>query len=226
MASETAEIGEAAEHEAHGKGFTGLIRFTFVGFAGGLIAGVILDQLGFQRSGVGQWFVRTLSGEGESIFEGIYALRQRLRKAAGSMAEAYGWGKVLGMPVPWVIDWISRAAGVDVYGVGGFYIPYFYALSDQIGANISGLVYLYRKERNLRKALGMYFRSPVMVASLLVITLVPLGLFAARLLGFSPTTQIYTALETIVANLCWVPPLVGWLRERRQAREAKGEHKS
>jgi len=225
MASETIEKTGAAEHEAHGKEFTELIRFTFVGFAGGLIAGAILDQLGLQRSGVGQWFVRTLSGEGESIFEGIYALRQRLRKAAGSMAEAYGWGKVLGMPVPWVIDWISRAAGVDVYGVGGFYIPYFYALSDQIGANISGLVYLYRKERNLRKALGMYFRNPVMLSSLLVITLVPLGLFAVRSLGFSPTTQIYTALETIVANLCWVPPLVGWLRERRLTREAKGEHK-
>jgi len=226
MASETTEIGEAAEHEAHGREFTELVRFTFIGFAGGLIAGVILDQFGLQRSGLGQWLVRTLSGEGESIFEGLYALRQRFRKAAGSMAEAYGWGKLLGMPVPWVIDWISRAAGVDVYSVGGFYIPYFYALSDQIGANISGLVYLHRTEKNWRKVFGMYFRSPVMVASLLVITLVPIGLFTARWLGFSPTTQIYTALETIVANLCWVPPLVGWLIERRQAREAKGENQS
>jgi hypothetical protein len=33
-------------------------------------------------------------------------------------------------------------------------------------------------------------------------------------LGFSPTTQVYTALETMAANLCWIPPLVGWLREK------------
>ncbi len=220
----TGVVKETAEGKR--KEFTELIKFTFVGFAGGLIAGVILDQLGFQRSGLGQWFVRTLSGEGESIFEGIYALRQRFRRATGSMAEAYGWGKFLGMPVPWVIDWVSRFAGVNVYGVGSFYIPYFYAHSDQIGANISGLIYLYRQERNWRKALSRYVRNPVMLASLLVITLVPLGLFIVRLLGFSPTTQVYTALETIVANLCWVPPLVGWLRERAPVREAKGENKS
>jgi hypothetical protein len=36
-----------------------------------------------------------------------------------------------------------------------------------------------------------------------------------RLSGFSPTTQRRTALETIGANLGWVPPLVGWARERR-----------
>lgn len=222
------EVGkaEAESHESHGKQFTELIRFTFIGFAGGLIAGFILDQLGLQRSGVGQWFVRSLSGEGESIFEGIYALRQRFRKAAGSMAEAYGWGKLLGMPVPWVIDLVSRAAGVNVYGVGGFYIPYFYAQSDQIGANISGLIFLKRTEKTWRKALGSYLRNPVMLASLLVILLVPLGLLIARSLGFSPTNQVLTALETIVANLCWVPPLVGWLRERRLTREAKNANQS
>ena len=30
------------------------------------------------------------SGEGESLLEGIYALRQRMRGSVGSMAEAYG----------------------------------------------------------------------------------------------------------------------------------------
>lgn len=220
----TGVVKETAEGKR--KEFTELIKFTFIGFAGGLIAGVILDQLGFQRSGLGQWFVRTLSGEGESIFEGIYALRQRFRRATGSMAEAYGWGKLLGMPIPWLIDWVSRAAGVNVYGIGGFYIPYFYALSDQIGANISGLIFLKRREKSWGKALGLYIRNPVMLTSLLVILLVPIGLLAARWLGFSPTNQVLTALETIVANLCWLPPLVGWLRERRQAREVKGEDKS
>jgi hypothetical protein len=54
-----------------------------------------------------------------------------------------------------------------------------------------------------------------MLASLLVILIAPIGLLVARLYGFSPTTQIYTALETIAVNLCWVPPLVGWLRKEK-----------
>lgn len=62
------------------------------------------------------------------------------------MSEAYGWGKFLFIPLPWSIYLGSRPLGVDVYGVEGFYIPYFYALSDQIGANISGLFFLRKKE--------------------------------------------------------------------------------
>jgi hypothetical protein len=130
------------------------------------------------------------------------------------MAEAYGWGKLFGMAVPWIIDWGSRLLSVDVYGVEGFYIPYFYALSDQIGASVSGLIYLRKKERSWSKTIKQYIHHPVMLTSLLVILIVPLGLLTARLLGFSPTTQTFTALETIAANLCWLPPLVGWLRER------------
>ena len=57
-----------------------------------------------------------------------------------------------------------------------------------------------------------------MLASLGVVLIVPVGLLGARLLGFSPTTQVYTAIETIAANLCWVPPLIGWLREKGQKR--------
>jgi hypothetical protein len=53
-----------------------------------------------------------------------------------------------------------------------------------------------------------------MITSLGIILFVPIGLFVARFMGFSPKTQVYTALETIVANLCWVPPLVGWLKEK------------
>gem|GEM_PF-6368599 len=37
-------------------------------------------------------------------------------------------GKLIGMTVPWIIDWGSRLFSVDVCGVEGFYIPYFYAL--------------------------------------------------------------------------------------------------
>lgn len=206
---------EIHEQEA-GEEFGELIKFTVAGFAGGLVLGVLLDSLGLQLSAAGQWMVRTLSGEGESIFEGIFAIRQRLRGATGSMAEAYGWGKLLGMTVPWIIDWGSRALGVDVYGVQGFYIPYFYSMSDQIGANMSGLVFLRRKEGSWATAIAQYIRHPVMLTSLAVILLVPLGLLLARVWGFSPTTQTSTALEAIAANLCWVPPLVGWLAERQQ----------
>ncbi len=195
--------------------FGELLRYTLAGYAGGLALGGILDALGMQRSAVGQWLVRTLSGEGESILEGLYALRQRLRKRSASMAEAYGWGKLLGMTVPWWIDWGSRLAGVDVYGVESFYIPYFYAMADQIGGNVSGFVFLRRRAASTRKALHEYLAHPVMLTGLSVVLAVPAGLLVARLLGFSPTTQILTAVETIVANLCWLPPAVGWWSERR-----------
>jgi len=205
----------AEPDEKHGE-FGELLKFTAAGYGSGLALGVLLDGLGFPQSAAGQWLVRTLTGEGESLFEGAYALRARVRGAAGSMAEAYGWGKLLGMAVPWLVDWGSRWAGVDVYGVEAFYIPFFYAMSDQMGANVSGLMYLRRQEAGWADALRRYLRHPVMLASLAVILVVPVGLLAARLLGFSPTTQVRTAAETIAANLCWLPPLVGSLAERRR----------
>jgi hypothetical protein len=137
------------------------------------------------------------------------------------MAEAYGWGKLFGMMLPWGIDWGSRLWGVDVYGVESFYIPYFYAMSDQIGANISGYIFLQKESGSAARAITKYLRHPVMLTSLIIIILVPAGLLIARLLGFSPATQVRTALETIAANLCWTPPLVGWLGERHQAKRAK-----
>ncbi len=207
---DTQGVDEAETHEEFGE----LAKFTVAGFASGLALGVLLDSLGFQLSAVGQWLVRTLSGEGESIFEGIYALRQRLRGAKRSMAEAYGWGKLLGMTAPWIVDWGSRVLGIDVYGVQGFYIPFFYSMSDQVGANVSGLLFLRRETGSWTGAFGRYLRHPVLLASLAVVLLVPMGLLLARVGGFSPTTQTYTALETIAANLCWVPPLVGAAAER------------
>ncbi|WP_255361879.1 MULTISPECIES: hypothetical protein [Methanosarcina] len=38
---------------------------------------------------------------------------------------------------------------------------------------------------------------------------VPFGLHKTITPGFSPIIQIFTALETIAANLFWIPPLVG-----------------
>ncbi len=209
---------EKLQLEEEVEDFDELVKYTLAGYVGGLLLGGVLDRLGFQLSAVGQWLVRTLSGEGESLLEGFFSLRQRLGGSAGGMAEAYGWGKVIGMTVPWGIDWGSRWLGVDVYGVPGFYIPYFYAMSDQIGANVSGLLYLRRRTGSWRRALTAYARHPVMLASLTVILTVPLGLLLARGVGFRPTTQVLTALETIAANLCWVPPTVGWLWKRRTER--------
>jgi hypothetical protein len=60
-----------AEHEEREEEYSELLKFTFAGFAGGLIAGTVLDWLGFEQSAWGQWLVRTLSGEGESILEGV-----------------------------------------------------------------------------------------------------------------------------------------------------------
>lgn len=217
------DVNGEAQNTPEAKGqFRELIKYTLSGYAVGLLLGALLDYFGFQRSPIGQWLVRTFSGEGESIFEGIYALRLHLRHAAGSMAEAYGWGKLIGMAAPWMIDWGSRLLGVNVYGVEGFYIPYFYALSDQIGANVSGLLFLKKQERAWPKTLGRYLHHPVMLTSLAIVLIVPIGLFLVRLSGFSPTTQVYTALETIAANLCWLPPLVGWLEEKK-AKEANDD---
>ncbi|MFO7698570.1 MAG: hypothetical protein R6X16_15650, partial [Anaerolineae bacterium] len=101
--------------------FSEIIRYTGAGFVGGLVLGAVLDALGFQGSAVGQWLVRTLAGEGESILEGYFSLRKRLGGGAESMAQAYGFGKLAGMALPWVVDWGSRALGVDVNAAGGFY---------------------------------------------------------------------------------------------------------
>lgn len=191
--------------------FSELIKYTIPGYLIGIVLGSLLDYYGNQQNPLGQWLVRTFSGEGESIFEGIYSIKQRLSGALGSISEAYGWGKLSGMSVPWIIDLFSHLAGVNIYGIEGFYIPYFYALSDQIGANISGLYYLKRSEYSWFKGIKRYIHHPVMVSSLIVIIIVPIGLLLARIIGFSPTNQIYTALETIAANLCWVPPVVGWV---------------
>jgi hypothetical protein len=197
------------------EGFGEILKYTAAGYLGGLLLGLLLDTLGFQRSAIGQWLVRTVSGEGESILEGLFAIRQRLKGTHGSMAEAYGWGKFLGLIFPWIVDWGSRIAGIDAYGWESFYIPYFYAMSDQIGGSAAGFLFLRRREGNWHIAAARYIRHPVMLTSLAVVLIVPLGLLVARLIGFSPTTQVYTALETIAANLCWLPPLVGWLHERK-----------
>ena len=113
MSTEGEETSEEEFPEEREK-FSELIKYTLPGYVLGLLAGIFLDLLGYQRSYAGQWLVRTLAGEGESIFEGIFSIRQRFRKAETSMAEAYGWGKLFGITIPWIIDFGSRLVGVDM----------------------------------------------------------------------------------------------------------------
>jgi hypothetical protein len=200
--------------------FGELIRYTGAGFVGGLAIATILDWLGFQASAWGQWLVRTIGGEGESVLEGAFSIRKWFARADLSLAQAYGWGKLGGLAVPWIIDGASRLAGIDVYGIGGFYIPYFYAMSDQMGGSVAGFLYFSRRETRVTAAVKTYLTNPVMVTGLFVVLAVPVGLLTARVLGFSPATQVRTALEVIAANLCWMPPLVGWGVERRRRRRS------
>lgn len=197
--------------------FKELFRYSIFGYLSGLILGVLFDNFGYSKSGVGQWLVRTLSGEGESIFEGLFAIRKKLGGAASSLAQAYGFGKLIGMVIPWIVDAASRIAGLDVYGIEGFFIPFFYAMADQMGASVSGFLYFKKESSSTKDAALRYITNPVMFTGLIIIFLVPIGLLIARMLGFVPSTQLLTAFETILANLCWIPPFVGWMIERRVA---------
>ncbi len=207
---EEKELEELEEEE-----FGELLKYTLGGFSLGLLFGFIFDSLNLKQNPITEWIVRTFSGEGESIFEGIFAIKKRIQGKALSLAQAYGWGKFIGLIFPWIVDFGSRALGVNVYSWEGFYIPYFYAMSDQIGGTVGILLYLSKKEGSFIRGFLSYLKNPVGLASLGVILIVPVGLLTVRLLGFSPTTNTLTALETIAANLCWLPPLVGYLLERK-----------
>jgi len=214
------------------KGYKELSLFTFAGFLGGLGLGAVLDALGFSTSAIGEWAVRTLSGEGEDLAEGAWVMKRRLRhgqateaeaaedaEPSGSeAAEAYGTGKVLGMAFPWAVDAVSRFAGVDVRAPEGSYVAYFYSLADQIGANLSGLRHHLRQAGGLRAGLVSYFHDPVMVASLTVITLPLAILYLVRSAGWRPDLLVLAAVEGMLLNLCWVPPLVAWFWDRRLQR--------
>lgn len=199
--------------------FKEMIGYTLSGYGIGLALGAVLDFLGMPLNAVGNWLVRTFSGEGESIFEGIFAIKKKIQGKAMSLAQAYGWGKFFGMTLPWIIDFTSRLLGVDMLGVQAFYIPYFYALSDQMGASVSGFMYFSKKEGNAYKGFKAYIKNPVMIAGLVILAIVPAGLLGARLLGFKPDTQIYSAIETIAANLCWIPPLIGIILIKKEKPE-------
>jgi hypothetical protein len=222
------------------KGYKELSLFTFVGFAGGLGLGALLDALGFSGSAVAEWAVRTLSGEGEDLAEGAWVLRSRLRRReraeskAGEgeeegseeegeglvwfeeeAAEAYGAGKVVGMAFPWVVDAVSRLAGVDVRAPEGSYVAYFYSLADQLFATLNGLRYHVRRAGSFWGGVKGYFHDPVMVASFTVVTLPLIALYLVRSSGWQPDLLLWVAVEAVLLNLCWVPPLTAWFWDRR-----------
>jgi len=202
--------------DAEDEGFGELVRYTLPGYLGGLGLAWLFDALGYSESLLAGIVVRTLAGEGESVFEGVYAVRDSLDGGESSMAAAYGWGKLLGMSVPLVVHLGAWALGFDLTAPSTFYIPYFYGMSDQIGASLAGLRHLTDEAGSLAGGLALYLRHPVMLTSLAVVLALPAALFALRASGFAPTTQVKAALETVVANLCWLPPVVGSLLGRRR----------
>ena len=81
-------MSENHRHEEREE-FGELIKFTLAGFGASLILGWFLDSLGIRKNPVGEWGARTLAGEGESILEGVFAIRKRLSGATRSLAQAY-----------------------------------------------------------------------------------------------------------------------------------------
>jgi len=71
------ECGCACEDER--EEFKEMIGYTLSGYGIGLALGAVLDFLGMPLNAVGNWLVRTFSGEGESIFEGIFAIKKKFR---------------------------------------------------------------------------------------------------------------------------------------------------
>jgi hypothetical protein len=223
------------------KGYKELSLFTFVGFFGGLVLGAVLDALGLSTSAIGEWAVRTLSGEGEDLAEGAWVLRSKLRRRERTQAEAgeaedeleeegfvwfeeeeaaeaYGTGKVVGMAFPWAVDAVSRLAGIDVRAPEGSYVAYFYSLADQLFATLNGLRYHVRRAGSFGGGVRGYFHDPVMVASFTVTTLPLVILFLVRSAGWRPDLLVLAAIEAILLNLCWVPPLTAWFWDRHLQR--------
>ena len=133
-------------------------------------------------------------------------------------AEAYGTGKIVGMAAPWVIDAVSRLAGVDVRAPEGSYVAYFYSLADQLFATINGLRYHIRRAGSIWAGVKGYFLDPVMATSFSVVTLPFLALYFVRSAGWRPNSLFLAALEGVLLNLCWVPPMAAWVWDWRLQR--------
>jgi len=195
--------------------FEELLRFTLVGYIGALTAGALLDFFQYPLSPAGQWVVRALAGQGAGLVTMRGAVIRERRRGAFAMVRTYGHRRLAVLILPWVIDYASRRWGVAVNGVAGFYIPCFYALTAQLDTNLRGWSQLRRDSRNWQAALRAYGRDPALATGLAILVGVPLLMLGMRVLGFRPLTHTRTAVETILANLCWLPALAAWLKARR-----------
>ena len=60
-----------------------------------------------------------------------------------------------------------------------------------------------------------YFHDPVMVTSFTIVTLPFIGLYLVRSAGWRPDLLVMAAIEGILLNLCWMPPLAAWFWDGR-----------
>ncbi|MGB5983745.1 MAG: hypothetical protein WBG37_00455 [Desulfobacterales bacterium] len=194
--------------------FEEMLRYTLVGFIGGLTAGALLDFFQYPLIPLGQWLVRAGSGQGPGLVAVHGAVTQERRRGAFAMARTYGRRRLVILVLPWLIDGLSRRWGVDTSGVAGFYIPCFYGLTAQLEINLRAAGQLRRSAGSWGAALSVYRRDPAWVTGALVLVGAPLALLLLRLSGFQPLTYTRTAVETILVSLCWLPPLVAWLKVR------------
>lgn len=195
--------------------FEELLRFTLVGFIGGLTAGSLLDFFQYPVSPLGQWLVRALAGQGAGLVMIRGAVIRERRRGAFAMARTYGHRRLAILTLPWIIDAASRRWGGDTNGLAGFYIPYFYALTAQMDANLRGWVRIRQSSGNRRAAWEAYIRDPGLLSGLLILVGALLVLLGLRSLGFQPLTYTRTAGETLLVNLCWLPALIAWLKARK-----------
>ena len=72
------EVAQVVAEGIAGEEFGERHECTRVGYRSGPALGGTQAGPGLQSSAVGQWLVRDLAGEGESLLEGVYASRQGL----------------------------------------------------------------------------------------------------------------------------------------------------
>ena len=178
-------FGKQSETEVWRR-FEELLRFTLVGFIGGLTAGALLDFFQYPLSAWGQWLVRAWSGQGPGWVAAHGAVIQERRRGAFAMARTYGRRRLVVLVLPWLIDGLSRRWGADTAGPAGFYIPCAYGLTAQLAINLEAAKGLRQTDGSWRCALSAYRRNPALVAGALILVGAPLGLLMLRLVGFQP----------------------------------------
>jgi hypothetical protein len=100
---------------------------------------------------------------------------------------------------------------VDVRAPEGSYVAYFYSLADQLFATINGLRYHVGRAGSFWGGVKRYFGDPVMATSFTIVTVPFLGLYLVRSSGWRPDSLLLAAIEGVLLNLCWAPPMMAWI---------------